>query len=266
MNIFHLKKSNEGQGLVEFALILPLLLLLIFGIVQFGIILNGYVSVTHAVREGVRLAAVGKVVEDVENKVLEQANAGFLTLVKADISVGYEDINNPYGKPVTVSATGSIDIVVPLLDIIIPNPFPVSSSATMRFEALQVGEAPGIPISEPVPDPPEEIIDPENPPTITAATITTEGTGIGWDLVISLNIENAHKTQYLAVITDGLITTELKLKSGIEFTNEDNKVEGFDDFSEQNVVYKIIINNVKGEVHFERQGNGVKNVTVVHEG
>ena len=44
---------------MEMALVLPLLLLLVFGIIEFGFIFNRYISVTHAAREGVRQLAVG---------------------------------------------------------------------------------------------------------------------------------------------------------------------------------------------------------------
>jgi Flp pilus assembly protein TadG len=45
--------------LVEFSLVLPLLVILIFGIIDFGMALRSYVSLTNATREGARFAAVG---------------------------------------------------------------------------------------------------------------------------------------------------------------------------------------------------------------
>jgi Flp pilus assembly protein TadG len=44
---------------VEFALCLPVLLLLVFGIIDFGRALNAQITLTQAAREGVRLAALG---------------------------------------------------------------------------------------------------------------------------------------------------------------------------------------------------------------
>jgi Flp pilus assembly protein TadG len=44
---------------VEFALCLPILLLLVFGIIDFGRALNAQITLTQAAREGVRLAALG---------------------------------------------------------------------------------------------------------------------------------------------------------------------------------------------------------------
>ena len=44
--------TDEGQAVVEFAVILPVLLLLLFAILQFGVLFNNYIQVTAAAREG----------------------------------------------------------------------------------------------------------------------------------------------------------------------------------------------------------------------
>lgn len=54
-----LKARDRGAAAVEFALCLPLLLLLVFGIIDFGRALNAQITLTQAAREGVRLAALG---------------------------------------------------------------------------------------------------------------------------------------------------------------------------------------------------------------
>jgi Flp pilus assembly protein TadG len=53
------KDGDRGAAAVEFALCLPLLLLLVFGIIDFGRALNAQLTLTQAAREGVRLAALG---------------------------------------------------------------------------------------------------------------------------------------------------------------------------------------------------------------
>ena len=53
------KTSREsGAALVEFAIIAPLLLLLVFGIIEFGRAYNAQNSLTHAAREGAREYAI----------------------------------------------------------------------------------------------------------------------------------------------------------------------------------------------------------------
>jgi Flp pilus assembly protein TadG len=59
----HLKKTikNErGQTMTEFAFVLPFLLVLLFGIIQFGIIFNNYVTLTDAARAASRKGAVSR--------------------------------------------------------------------------------------------------------------------------------------------------------------------------------------------------------------
>jgi Flp pilus assembly protein TadG len=51
---------DRGAVAVEFALLLPLLLLLVFGVIDFGRALNAQVTITQAAREGARLAALGQ--------------------------------------------------------------------------------------------------------------------------------------------------------------------------------------------------------------
>ena len=51
-------RRDGGAALVEFALIAPVLFLVLFGIIEFGIALNDYQSIRHGVRDGARQAAV----------------------------------------------------------------------------------------------------------------------------------------------------------------------------------------------------------------
>jgi Flp pilus assembly protein TadG len=52
--------SERGQALVELALVLPLFALILFAVIQFGIVFNNYVTLTDAVRVGAREAAVSR--------------------------------------------------------------------------------------------------------------------------------------------------------------------------------------------------------------
>ena len=50
-------RSHEGANAVEFALVLPMLVILIFGAITAGLSLNTRQQMDHAVREGARFAA-----------------------------------------------------------------------------------------------------------------------------------------------------------------------------------------------------------------
>ena len=54
----HIAKSETGQALVEFALVAPLLLMLVIGVFEFGRAWNVYQVITEAARDGARAAVV----------------------------------------------------------------------------------------------------------------------------------------------------------------------------------------------------------------
>lgn len=54
------RERDRGAAAVEFALLLPLLLVLVFGIIDFGRALNAEITLTQAAREGARLDALGQ--------------------------------------------------------------------------------------------------------------------------------------------------------------------------------------------------------------
>jgi Flp pilus assembly protein TadG len=57
-------KKERGQTMVELAFVLPIFAVLLFGIVQFGLAFNNYVTLTDAVRAGARKAAVSRNLSD----------------------------------------------------------------------------------------------------------------------------------------------------------------------------------------------------------
>lgn len=57
-------RSEKGQAVTEFAVVLPILAVLLFGIIQFGVAFKDYLSLTDAVRAGARKAAVSRNLSD----------------------------------------------------------------------------------------------------------------------------------------------------------------------------------------------------------
>src|SRR5262245_26248043 len=56
----HQLRTERGQSMVEFALMLPFLVFLLLGICQFGLAFHNYLSITDAARVGARKAAVSR--------------------------------------------------------------------------------------------------------------------------------------------------------------------------------------------------------------
>ncbi len=70
-------KSERGAELIEFALIFPLLLLVMLGIVDFGFMFQRYEVLTNATREGARIAVLpGYTTPDVKTRVCAYLNTG----------------------------------------------------------------------------------------------------------------------------------------------------------------------------------------------
>lgn len=64
MNVGRRQRNEEGQTLVETALALPVLLLVLFAILQFGVVFHNYLALTDAVRVGARKGAVSRELPD----------------------------------------------------------------------------------------------------------------------------------------------------------------------------------------------------------
>jgi hypothetical protein len=74
--------SERGAELIEFALVLPLLLLLLLGIVDFGFLFQRLEVVTNAAREGARIAVLPSYLpDDVKNRVCSYMQEGGVPIV-----------------------------------------------------------------------------------------------------------------------------------------------------------------------------------------
>jgi Flp pilus assembly protein TadG len=93
-------KSERGAELIEFALIFPILLLVVVGIIDFGFLFQRFEVLTNATREGARMAVLPNYTEaDVQARVCAYLNSGgvpnsgcttnpVVTVTDADIPVG----------------------------------------------------------------------------------------------------------------------------------------------------------------------------------
>jgi Flp pilus assembly protein TadG len=64
---------DRGSAAVEFALLLPVLLLIIFGVIDFGRAINAQITLTQAAREGARLASLGYTTSAVQTRAQNAA-------------------------------------------------------------------------------------------------------------------------------------------------------------------------------------------------
>lgn len=125
-------KSNRGQSLVELAIVLPILLVLIFGIVEFGRVLSAYLIIENLARDGARYGAVGH--NDAEIQALiASKNPGLASAVLvATPSPVFSSRSR--GDTLTVTVQYQVNLVSPFIDAFLPNPYPLETSCSMMVE------------------------------------------------------------------------------------------------------------------------------------
>ncbi|MEW6183388.1 MAG: TadE/TadG family type IV pilus assembly protein [Bacillota bacterium] len=144
-------KKDSGQALVEFALVVPLLLLVIFGTIEFGRIYHAQLTVASAAREGARKAAVTSDTNEIETAIENAAATLNITTVTSNSSITtyptvcpssgqlfyyivYPDGSRQISHPVEVYIRGRVDVMVPIISNLIGTPKPLSSQAEMMVE------------------------------------------------------------------------------------------------------------------------------------
>ena len=88
-----LKRREDGQALVEFALVAPIFLLILFGIIQLGLVFAGQNGLTNAVRETARYAAPYRVVDASGAATTCSTVLGKLTDILGGEVIGYTPAN-----------------------------------------------------------------------------------------------------------------------------------------------------------------------------
>jgi len=129
-------RGQRGQALVEMALTLPLLLLVLIGMMEFGLIFNQQLTLTEAAREGARTVALGGSFADGTTRV-----SNFLPEPYRDAVVTYHNVSDavigakPAAKdPVRVRVTRPYTAFTPLIGVFFGGSIDVSGVATMMVE------------------------------------------------------------------------------------------------------------------------------------
>lgn len=125
-------QNKQGQALVELALVLPILIMLVMGTVEFGRIFHSYLLITNATREGARAGIVGLDDTAIKTKVKDASVS--LGLTDSQISIEPAQSSRVRGVPLTVQVNYSIGLITPFLNAVLPDPFPLTTSTTMRVE------------------------------------------------------------------------------------------------------------------------------------
>jgi len=111
------RRREQGAELVEFALVLPLLLLVIVGIFDFGFLFRDYGVITNAAREGARIGVLGGYSNpDVQARAASYLTAAGLTAGLATTTVAT--------APLTIGTdpVSGVAVTVPVVSVTVTYP------------------------------------------------------------------------------------------------------------------------------------------------
>ena len=105
-------RGSEGQAIVEFVIVLPLVVTFVFVLVQFGITFNNYLRVTDAARVAARAAAVARF-----NGGDPCSAAKAVVDASSDLVWGDCQTSGQPGDPVTITVTRPWSVSLPLVGL-----------------------------------------------------------------------------------------------------------------------------------------------------
>jgi Flp pilus assembly protein TadG len=123
-------RNQQGQTMTEFALVLPVLALLLFAVIQFGIVFNNYVTLTDATRAGARKAAVSRQTSDPTGTTVTAVRNSASGLKQSNLNV---TVSSTWQASSDVSVTASYPYSISLLGLVVKSGR-LSSTTTERVE------------------------------------------------------------------------------------------------------------------------------------
>lgn len=121
------RRGEHGAAAVEFALVLPILVVLFFGIVNVGFVLAQQLSLSNSARQAARFAVVdveGRVCGDIEDEARGAAET--LGMEASDPTYALTGATGPCERP-CADATSTTDLTVTLSyhsEFVVPIPIP----------------------------------------------------------------------------------------------------------------------------------------------
>lgn len=125
-------RRESGQSTVELALVLPLILLLLIGMVEFAQMASGYLTIQHAAREGARLGVTGVGDDAIIERVRDSGRV--LAADRLTVLVSPVESLRQSGGSLTVRVTYRHTLMTPLVAQILGSEITLESELTMRVE------------------------------------------------------------------------------------------------------------------------------------
>ena len=112
INRYKKSRRERGASLVEFALMMPLLILLLLGMLEFGWAMAQQIDVRHKAREGLRLSIVDESFSDIQARVCNDDIVKGSALTVAEITT-MTDV----GEPITFTVTADLSQITGLFGV-----------------------------------------------------------------------------------------------------------------------------------------------------
>lgn len=138
------RQKDRGQGLVEFALVLPVLIIIAFGVLDLARVFFGVIAITNASREGARYLTqhpddnqpdgAGVKYAGTKNAARQESLGSFVNITQADVNVIPEcrDLDGftgcDHGFPIRVVVTHRFDLIMGWL---LPSPIIITRDTDM---------------------------------------------------------------------------------------------------------------------------------------
>jgi Flp pilus assembly protein TadG len=123
-------REQHGQSLLEFALLVPVLLLLICGMIDFGRLLYTYLHLNIVVQEAVRLGGLGGSDTEIMHYIQTHVHTGIDTLA---VRITPEPIYREAGDYITVALEQPVRFITPVVSSLMSDPI-VAVDSTIRIE------------------------------------------------------------------------------------------------------------------------------------
>lgn len=127
-----MRKDERGQSMVETALLLPVLLLLLVGIIDIGRVIYSYAHLQMAAQETVRLGGLGKNDQAISDFAHHYVHLGDPS--KLQINITPNDGLRHSGDYVTVKLSYPFTLYTPLISLLFPSPISIETESTIRVE------------------------------------------------------------------------------------------------------------------------------------
>jgi Flp pilus assembly protein TadG len=140
------RMRERGQSLLEFAFVVPIFLLVVMAVVDFGVGLKSWIQITNAAREAARYGAINCGLGDIDGTPVADLveDRAIDTATGLDLDPAKIDVVNCAAGNATESVTVTIDydykLISPLGGMMsflgggIPSTIALSSTADMRIE------------------------------------------------------------------------------------------------------------------------------------